>query len=103
MIKEISLYVINIKCFASFLSFFYFFVRIVDSVNPTHYHKHTVTDSNILEKNHIGADLVLGGFASFVIFMIFFHCYLRRKHKKYLEKVSSYNVYRFEWEQEDHR
>ncbi len=49
---------------------------------------------------HIGSDLLLGLFFTFVAFMVLYHFYLRRQSARRIEDKQQ-NLYKFEWEKED--
>ena len=46
-------------------------------------------------------EVFLGCFFAFIILIILFHCYLKRKHKRYIDNLERLNMYNFAWEDGD--
>ena len=53
--------------------------------------------------NSQATEVFLGCFLAFIILIILFHCYLKKKHRRYIENLESLNMYNFAWENEDDR
>ena len=52
------------------------------------------------ERGGFGAITLCIVFLLFVVFMIMFHCYLKRKQAARIDKMANGNVYELEWDQE---
>ncbi len=68
------------------------------------YKKQNATTGSVMEdvsERGGGAVVIMSLFCLFILFMVYFHCYLKRQQRKQLDAMAHDNVFPFEWDTED--